>query len=114
MGVLKDALDGTTDVARRAAAQPAALASAAVDTVKATATAVGETVTDGWITAKVKAHFVGATLVTGGGVTVATHDHVVTLTGTVASSAAKARAVALASDTTGVTRVINQLRVKSA
>ena len=114
MGMLKDAMDGTTDAARKAAAQPAALAGAAVETVKSAATAVGDTVTDGWITAKVKAHFVGATLATAGDVTVATQDHVVTLTGTVASSEAKARAAALAGETTGVTRVVNQLLVKSA
>jgi osmotically-inducible protein OsmY len=112
--MLKDAIDTTTDAARSAAARPAALAGAAVETVKAAATAIGDTVTDGWITAKIKAHFVDATLLTDGDVTVSTDGHVVTLTGTVASSAAKARAAALAGDTAGVTRVVNQLQVKSA
>ncbi len=111
MGMLKDAM---ADAAQRAAAQPAALAGAAVETVKAATTAVGDTVTDGWITAKVKTHFVGATLMTAGDVTVETQDHVVTLTGTVASSEAKARAASLAGETTGVTRVVNQLQVTSA
>lgn len=114
MGMLKDAVDTTTDAARSAAAQPAALAGAAVETVKAAVTAVGDTITDGWLTAKVKTHFVDATLFTDADVTVSTYDHVVTLTGSVASSAARARAEALARDTKGVTHVVNQLRVKSA
>ncbi len=113
MGMLKDVMAGTTDAARRASAQPAALAGAAVETVKSAATAVGDSVTDGWITAKVTAHIVGATLATAGDVTVTTQDHEVTLTGTVASSDAKARAATLAGETTGVTRVVNQLLVKS-
>ncbi len=40
------------------------------------------------------------------------NDHAVTLKGTVASSAAKARAAAIAGGTEGVTRVVNQLVVK--
>ena len=41
-----------------------------------------------------------------------TNDHVVTLKGTVTSSAAKARAAAIAGGTEGVTGVVNQLVVK--
>jgi len=66
----------------------------------------------GWITTKVKTKFVDETVLKGSDIDVDTDNHVVTLKGTVASTAARARAAAIASGTEGVTRVVNQLVVK--
>ncbi len=114
MSLLNDALEATTDAARNTGARTKAFAGEAVDRAKAVVVTAGEAITDGVITAKVKAHFVDTSLLTDGDVGVQTHDHVVTLTGTVASSAASARAEERAAGTEGVTRVINHLHVKSA
>jgi osmotically-inducible protein OsmY len=72
----------------------------------------GETITDGWITTKLKAKFVDETLLRDSDIHVDTNERVVTLKGTVTSGAAKARAAAIAGGTEGVTRVVNQLVVK--
>ncbi|MDH4065309.1 MAG: BON domain-containing protein, partial [Acidobacteriota bacterium] len=71
----------------------------------------GEAITDGWITTKVHAAFVGEALLKGSAINVDTANHVVTLKGTVGSDAAKSRADTIASGTEGVTRVVNQLVV---
>jgi len=89
-----------------------ALAVAAVTKVKAVAWTGEQAVTDRWIAAKVKTHFVGPTLLPG--VTVEARDHVVTLTGTVPSSADRERAAGLARNTDGVVRVVNHLEVREA
>jgi hyperosmotically inducible protein len=64
------------------------------------------------ITTKVKTKFFHETLLKGSDIHVATNDRPVTLTGAVASSAAKTRAATIARGTEGVTRVVNQLVVK--
>jgi len=99
-----------TTAVRRAGAQATALASATVERTRAVARTAEQAVTDRWITAKVKTHFVGPTLLPD--VTVETRDHVVTLKGIVRSSAERERAAKLARDTDGVTRVVNQLEVR--
>jgi osmotically-inducible protein OsmY len=87
-----------------------AFAGAAVNTAKHMAWTAEQAITDRWITAKVKTHFVGPTLLPD--VRVETHDHVVTLKGTVPSSAERERAAGLARATDRVTRVVNQLEVR--
>jgi osmotically-inducible protein OsmY len=82
-----------------------------IDDAQQAVSATGEAITDGWITTKVRATFVGETLLKGSDISVDTDDHVVTLSGTVGSDAAKARAATIAGDTEGVTRVVNQLVV---
>lgn len=72
----------------------------------------GEAITDTWITAKVKWFFVGEDLLKGSDISVDTKDHVVTLTGSVRSAAGRTRAVHLARETDGVTRVVDQLTVR--
>ena len=72
----------------------------------------GEKITDAWITTKVKWFFVGEDALKGSEINVDTKDRVVTLKGTVKSAAGKARAVELAKDTDGVTKVVDQLAVK--
>lgn len=86
-----------------------ALANATVNKAQAGAWSAEHAVTDRWITAKVKTHFVGALLPS---VRVETRDHVVTLKGNVPSSAESARAAGLARGTDRVTRVVNQLEVR--
>ena len=73
----------------------------------------GEAITDAWITAKVKWFYVGEYSLKGSDITVDTTNHVVTLTGTVATAAGKARAVELAQETDGVSRVDDRLVVKA-
>jgi hyperosmotically inducible protein len=71
----------------------------------------GEVITDGWITTRVKSKFVDEDLLKGSDIDVDTKDHVVTLNGTVLSSAARARAVAEAKEVEGVHKVVNNLRI---
>ena len=79
---------------------------------KEVAVATSAAVSDGWITAKVKAKFADETALNGSSINVDTADHVVTLSGAVASGAAKARAAEIANGTEGVNRVVDQLVVK--
>jgi osmotically-inducible protein OsmY len=61
----------------------------------------GEAITDGWITTKVKTQFVGQDALKGSDINVDTNNHVVTLKG----------AVAIAKDTKGVDKVVDQLTI---
>ena len=81
------------------------------DRIKAGLTKTGDKVNDGWILSKVKWFLVGEELLKGSDIDVDVKDNVVTLKGTVKSTAARARAVSLATDTEGVKRVIDQLIV---
>jgi hyperosmotically inducible protein len=74
----------------------------------------GDKMSDASVTTGVKTGLTGDPLLKDSSIDVDTVDHVVTLKGTVASAAAKARAAAIAADTKGVTRVVNQLLVKGA
>jgi len=71
----------------------------------------GEAITDGWITTKLKADFVNEDTLKGSDINVDTNNHVVTLKGTVASAAGKARAAEIAKTTKGVKSVINTLTI---
>src|SRR6185295_14538298 len=71
----------------------------------------GEVITDGWITTHVKAKFVGEDLLKGSDIDVDTNDHVVTLKGTVPSSAARVRAVREAKEVEGVHKVVDHLTI---
>jgi hyperosmotically inducible protein len=103
--------DATTDAARQTAGTARAIAGAAARTTRAAVSATGETITDGWITARVSARFVDEDLLAGSDIDVDVDDRVVTLTGRVGSEAARARAVTIAGDTEGVERVVNRLVV---
>jgi hyperosmotically inducible periplasmic protein len=72
---------------------------------------VGDKMSDTSVTTLVKARFTGEKLLQDTAIDVETTDHVVTLKGTVASNAAKARAEEIARGTDGVTRVVNQIVV---
>ena len=72
----------------------------------------GDKASDASVTTGVKAGLADEPLLRNSSIDVDTNDHVVTLKGTVPSAQAKARAAAIAGDTKGVTRVINQLLVR--
>jgi hyperosmotically inducible periplasmic protein len=72
----------------------------------------GESVNDAWILTKVKWFHTGADALKGSDINVDVKDGVVTLKGTVKSEAGRAKAVALAKDTDGVKRVVDQLTIK--
>ena len=73
----------------------------------------GEVMTDGWITSRVSARFVNEDTLKGSDINVDTNDHIVTLKGTVLTSAGRARAGVVARQTEGVRRVINNLTIGS-
>ena len=70
--------------------------------------------TDAGITAKVNAKMAADDSVKASEINVDTHNHVVTLNGTVSSPAAKERAVTIARNTAGVTKVVDDLVVGPA
>jgi len=75
---------------------------------------VDANINDAWITTKVKSNFVNEDALKGSDINVDSNNHVVTLKGTVASAAGRARAVALAKSTKGVTRVVDALTIAPA
>ena len=72
----------------------------------------GESVNDAWILTKVKWFHTGADALKGSDINVDVKDGVVTLKGTVKTEAGRAKAIALAKDTDGVKRVVDQLTIK--
>lgn len=72
----------------------------------------GDALEEGSLTAKIKAKMVLDDLVRARTINVTTTGTTVTLSGTVVSEKERARAVALASETEGVTKVVDQLSVR--
>jgi hypothetical protein len=72
----------------------------------------GEVIDDAYITTKVHSRFVGEDALKDSHIDVDTNNHVVTLKGTVKSAAGRARAVAIAKTTDGVTRVVDDLKIQ--
>jgi hyperosmotically inducible protein len=70
-----------------------------------------EAVTEATLTSKIKAKMALDDLVKASNISVRTEGSVVTLSGTVASNDEQKRAVRIASETTGVTKVVNHLKV---
>jgi len=75
----------------------------------AAANKAGEVLSDSALTAKIKSKMALDDLVQARSIDVSTTDRVVTLTGTVRSAAEHDRAVQLAKETEGVTRVVDKL-----
>jgi osmotically-inducible protein OsmY len=73
---------------------------------------MGEMATDGWITSKIKAQLMGTDGVKASTINVDTSDHIVTLKGAVRSEAERAKALHVARTTRGVSRVVDELRVR--
>ena len=99
---------GTADVKREAVK----LATRASAKVSVAASQVGVTMNEGALTAKIKSKMALDDHVNARAVDVNTSGSVVTLTGVVGSAAARERAVSLARDTEGVTRVVDRLQVR--
>ena len=104
-------VDGVTKIQNDITVDPTEDKSVA-DRMKAGLSRTGEKITDAWITTKVKWFFVGEDALDDSNINVDTNNRVVTLKGTVKTAAGKARAVALAQRTDGVTKVVDQLTVK--
>ena len=110
-----DAKDGksmaakTGDATKKAAKKTGEVAATAGEKTKDAAVATGENITDGYITTALHAKFVDEKTLSGSDISVDTNNHVVTLKGTVATAAGKARAEEIARTTKGVNRVVNQL-----
>lgn len=71
----------------------------------------GEKITDGWITSRIKTKYMASSDIKAGDINVDTKDHVVTLTGTVPSAIAHARAIEYAKEVEGVKRVVDNLKI---
>jgi hyperosmotically inducible protein len=81
---------------------------------KTSASNTGGGINDSWITLKVHSQFVPEDALKDSDIDVDTSNGVVTLNGTVASAAGKARAAAIAKSTDGVKSVTDHLRVVAA
>jgi hyperosmotically inducible protein len=80
-------------------------------TVEHAATRTEAVLTDAAVTSEVKTKLLADAAVSGLSINVDTTDHVVTLSGTVPTKAEAGRAVSLARESAGVTRVIDKLRI---
>jgi len=101
---------GVTKVENNVAVDPAVDKTLA-DHMKNGLNKAGETITDAWITTKVKWFYLGDNLLKGSDINVDTAANVVTLKGTVKSAAGRDRAVTLARNTDGVHKVVDQLKI---
>jgi len=94
--------------------QAARLATRAAAKASDAASKVGDTVSDSALTAKIKSKMVLDDDVTSRGIDVDTSGTIVTLTGVVRSADERDRAVRLARETKGVTKVVDNLRVRES
>jgi osmotically-inducible protein OsmY len=89
------------------------LANRAAAKASVAATRVGGTMSDGALTAKIKSKMALDDHVNGRAINVDTSGSVVTITGVVGSADERERAMRLARDTEGVTRVVNRLHIST-
>ena len=82
--------------------------------VKDAAKKTGNAISDSWITLKVHSQFIPEDALSDGDIDVDTKSGVVTLNGTVASEAGRAKAIAIAKATDGVNSVADNLKVAPA
>ena len=102
-----------TDLAAETAKREAGkLATRAADTATDAAGKLGETMTDGALTAKIKSKMALDDHVKARAIDVDTSGSVATLSGVVASADERKRAVQLARDTEGITRVVDKLEIR--
>jgi len=107
----KAAAKDTKDATAKGADKTKNAAEKAGEKTKDAVATTGEVINDAWITSKISADFVNEDTLKGSDINVDTKDHVVTLKGTVASAAGKARAEEIAKKTSGVKRVNNTLTI---
>jgi len=102
-----------TDLAKATAKREAAkLASKAAETASEAKDHLGDTVTEAALTAKIKSKMALDDHVKARAINVDTSGSVATLSGVVASADERKRAVQLAQDTEGITRVVDKLEIK--
>ena len=111
--VTQEVQDKAKEIAEEAKDKTKEIAGEVVDKSKEVLSATGEAISDGWITTKIKAKFADEKILKDSKIDVDTNNRVVTLKGTVGSTAAKARARTIAGGTEGVGRVADDLVVKS-
>lgn len=109
-GLRERAADLAKETAKREAGK---LATRAADKAGDAADKFSETMTDGALTAKIKSKMALDDHVKARAIDVDTSDSVATLSGVVASADERKRAVQLARDTQGVTRVVDKLEVRN-
>jgi osmotically-inducible protein OsmY len=106
--------DKVVDLAAETAKREAGkVASGVAEKAGDAAGTVGHTIKDGTLTAKIKSKMALDDHVKARAIDVDTTDSVATLSGVVASKDERKRAVQLARDTEGITRVVDKLEVKS-
>ena len=110
-GAVKGTSGKVTEKAKEAGEKTKDVAGTVADKTKEGVSKTGEVITDSWITTRVKSKFIGEDLLKDSDVHVTTTDHVVTLTGTVMTPAARARAVEQAKEVEGVHRVVDKLTI---
>ena len=103
------AADLAAETAKREASE---LAGKAADKASDAAGKLGDTVSDGALTAKIKSKMALDDHVKARDINVDTSDGVATLSGVVASADERKRALQLARDTEGITRVVDKLEVR--
>ena len=105
--------DHATGIAKATVKREAAkLADKAVDTGKDAASHLGDTVSEAAVTAKIKSKMALDDHVKARAINVDTSGSVATLSGVVASADERKRAVQLARDTDGITRVVDKLEIE--
>jgi hyperosmotically inducible protein len=108
----KETKDATVKGAEKTKDATVKGANKTAEKTKDVAGTTGEVITDSWITTKIKADFINEDALKDSDINVDTNNHgVVTLKGTVATAAGKARAEEIAKTTKGVTRVVNTLTI---
>jgi len=98
-----------TEIAKRQAVR---LATRAAEKASDATSKLGGTVSDGALTVKIKSKMALDDLVEARGIDVNTSATIVTLTGVVASADQRDRALRLARETAGVTKVVDGLRIR--
>lgn len=108
----RSAVDKTEDYAKKAGNEAENLAKEAGNKTEDLAKKTGEAVTDAVITSAVKTKMLADSTVKGLKIDVDTNNGVVTLNGNVSSRAEMDKAIMIARDTKGVSRVVSNLHVK--
>ena len=110
-GTVEKAKDAVVDTSKKVADKTVDTTKTVVDKTKEGLSKTGEVMTDGWITTRVNARFVDESLLKDSDINVDTAKHVVTLRGTVPTTAGRRKATTVARGTEGVHSVVNRLTI---
>jgi osmotically-inducible protein OsmY len=102
-----------TDATKSAAGTVADTTKKGAQKTKEVLSKTGEVITDTWITSRVKAKFMGDEALRASAINVDSKDNVVTLTGAVPDAASRTKALAMAKEVEGVSRVVDKLKIAS-